>query len=207
MTIGTEPRTLADPTEVERRNAMLFQPHIAPLIEFVQQLRKRDTNEYPFFDPLDAGVNAEILFLFEKPGPMTVPKGRLSKSGSGFISRDNDDPTAEATFSFMEEAEIPRSKSVIWNTVPCWNGRRKILQNELEDGIRDLRSLLPLLPDVKKIVLVGRKAERAKSLIQRGSQYQVFTSAHPSPLVKASYREKWDLIPEQWRKAWHYSSN
>jgi hypothetical protein len=36
-------------------------------------------------------------------------------AGSGFISRDNDDPTAEATFHFMERAGIPRRDALIWN--------------------------------------------------------------------------------------------
>jgi hypothetical protein len=47
------------------------------------------------------------LFLFEKLGPMTAEAG-----GSGFISRNNDDPTAEATFRFMEQAKIPRKLSI-----------------------------------------------------------------------------------------------
>ena len=41
-------------------------------------------DEVPDFDPLDGGVEARALFLFEKPGRMTA-----GQSGSGFISRDN----------------------------------------------------------------------------------------------------------------------
>jgi hypothetical protein len=48
----------------------------------------------PDFDPLDGGVNAQVLFLLEKPGPMAAEDGK--RAGSGFISRDNDDGTAEA---------------------------------------------------------------------------------------------------------------
>jgi hypothetical protein len=62
--------------------------------------------EVPEFDPLDGGVEAQVLFLFEKPGPMTAELGGSKRSGSGFISRNNDDPTAEATFKvhrFLDE--------------------------------------------------------------------------------------------------------
>jgi hypothetical protein len=61
--------------------AALREPHIARLTDFVNSLRARDGNEYPYFDPADGGVNASILFLLEKPGPMTVPKGRGLREG------------------------------------------------------------------------------------------------------------------------------
>lgn len=76
----------------------------------------------PDFDPLDGGIAAEVLFLMEKPGPRTDNTGAKGHAGSGFISRDNDDPTAEAILRFMEEAGIARKRSILWNTVPWWNG-------------------------------------------------------------------------------------
>jgi hypothetical protein len=100
-------RAMRDPAVREARLAALHQPHIAPLTEFVHSLRTREGNEYPYFDPADGGVNASILFLLEKPGPMTVPKGRGLRQGSGFISRDNDDPSAKAS----PEAEAGSAES------------------------------------------------------------------------------------------------
>src|ERR1700740_40451 len=85
----------------------------------------------PNFDPLDGGVDAQVLFLFEKPGPMTV-----GDDGSGFISRKNDDPTAEATFEFMSRAGIPRHLTVTWNLIPWWNGTRKVTRLEIEDALK-----------------------------------------------------------------------
>jgi hypothetical protein len=96
LMVPDQPRTMRLPEVRSARLHALYQPHMAPLTEFVHQLRQRDRNEYPYFDPADGGVNASILFLLEKPGPMTVPTGRGRREGSGFISRDNDDPTAEA---------------------------------------------------------------------------------------------------------------
>jgi hypothetical protein len=49
----------------QRRRGMLTQPHIAPLTAYAAKLRQRYSVEVPEFDPLDGGVNAQLLFLFE----------------------------------------------------------------------------------------------------------------------------------------------
>jgi len=175
---------------------MLHMPHISPLTNFVEQLRLRRDAEYPYFDPLDGGTQASLLFLYEKPGPMTAADH--NPKGSGFISRDNDDPTAEATFWFMQEAGIPRTETVTWNVVPGWNGTRKISSGELLSGIRDFEELLLLLPRLSAIVLVGKKAASAKPLI---NSLPVYASDHPSPLVRARFPDRWRRIPEVWAQA------
>lgn len=118
------PRSMRDAAVRERRRAMLGDPHVKPLTDYVAKLLHSGSGEVPDFDPLDGGVNARVLFLFEKPGPMTAHGGK--RVGSGFISRNNDDPTAEATFEFMERADIPRKLTVTWNLIPWWNGTRKV---------------------------------------------------------------------------------
>lgn len=195
------PRSLASEAARAERLAALDQPHVAPLTDYVRALRNRDDQEYPYFDPADGGIGASLLFLFEKPGPMTVEKGRLNRSGSGFISRDNNDPTAENTFRFMKEAGIDRRTTVIWNTVPGWNGTRSITASELDAGITDLSRLLSLLQNLTTVVLVGRKSARAEQQVSCLGDYSIFKSAHPSPLVFASYFEQWRAIPLVWRQA------
>ena len=126
--------------------------------------------------------------------------------GSGFISRDNNDPTAEAIFGFMKEASLPRERTVIWNVIPGWNGTLRITPAELRDGINALESLLRLIPELRTIVLVGRKAERAKLLVEpRG--VRVFVSAHPSPQVRASRPDAWRAIPSIWAQAGSVAGN
>src|SRR5690242_12415653 len=91
------PRSMRDAGVRQRRRAMLTLPHVAPLTAYAAELRLRSSVEVPEFDPLDGGVDARVLFLLEKPGPMTADGSRFSgRSGSGFISRNNDDPTAAA---------------------------------------------------------------------------------------------------------------
>lgn len=189
------PRGLSSPDEALRRRALLGAAHMAPLRDFVLALRaERPQIEFPDFDPLDGGIKADILFLLEKPGP------KASSKGSGFISRDNGDPTAEATFRFMTQAGIPRERTVIWNVMPGWNGTIAIGPGELADGVRSLRTLLPLLPRLHTVVLVGRRAQKALPMVE-GLGHRVLQSAHPSPQVRAAFPEVWRAIPLQWAAA------
>ena len=185
---------LREPSEQERRHAMLSEPHISSLTAFASSLRQTDYY-VPDFDPCDGGVDADILFLFEKPGPKTAPP-----IGSGFISRDNDDPTAEATKSFMEQVGIDRARSVIWNVIPGWNQTISIKREELRDGFAKLDLLLPKLPNLKTIVLVGRKAQSAETVLARYG-FRIVRSYHPSRRVKHSMRDRWEAIPHEWAKA------
>ena len=85
-------------------------PHMIILKNYVEKLRKTNPKSYtPNFDPNDGGINAKILFLFEKPGRKTDP----SYGGSGYISLDNKDETARATKKFLKfkSASIIRDRS------------------------------------------------------------------------------------------------
>lgn len=192
-----KPRSLANAVAWAHRKTLLLQPHIAPLSQLAASLSAQGRGAVPQFDPLDGGVHAKALFLFEKPGPMTLETGSEKRPGSGFISRDNDDPSAEATFRFMEQAGIPRSVTVIWNVVPWWNGTRRITAAELRDGVASIDALVALLPELRSIMLVGRKSGHARSLLE-GRKIQLFESAHPSPIVRASRPHLWRAIPNQW---------
>jgi hypothetical protein len=169
---------------------MLDLPQVARLAAYVAELRQHGPpQEVPDFDPLDGGVDARALFLFEKPGPMTVE--------SGFISRNNDDATAEATFKFMKQAGIPRKLTVIWNVIPWWNGTRKVTRPELHQGVACVQELAKLLPRLCTVVMVGRNAGRARQHLE-SPNLVLIESYHPSPVVRATSRAKWDTIPFVW---------
>lgn len=101
-----------------------------------------------------------------------------TEGGSGFISRNNDDSTAHATFNFMRRARIPRSQTVIWNVIPGWNGTRRITRAELKKGLECLNELIAKLPNLRAVVLVGQKAARAKAYLKTTGLW-VITSDHP----------------------------
>ena len=56
---------------IQSRLARIFEPHISPLTAFVEAIRKETglVRKIPYFDPLDGGINAKCVFLFEAPGP------------------------------------------------------------------------------------------------------------------------------------------
>jgi hypothetical protein len=64
-----------------KREALRRDPKMKPLREFTDDLRARSGESVPNFDPDDGGIEAEVLFLFQDPGP-TV-------KDTDFISRDN----------------------------------------------------------------------------------------------------------------------
>lgn len=186
----------ANADEINRRIALLNQPHMIQLTQFVKQLRlKHPDGVVPDFDPLDGGINAKVLFLLEKPGPKTD----RNTGGSGFISRDNYDMTANATRVFLDKAGIRREDSVLWNLIPVWNNTIDTSANEINVGFKYLEELLLILKNVKVIVLVGKNAQKAYKLIDK-SKYHVIESLHPGPRVRASQRDKWFEISEEWAK-------
>jgi uracil-DNA glycosylase len=133
----------------------------------------------PDFDPWDGGIHAQVLFLLEAPGSKAV--------ASGFISRNNPDETAKNFFELNRDAGIPRKRTVTWNVVPWYIGDgariRAAKRQDVSTGTASLERLLTLLPSVRVIVLVGKKAQQASSLISRlRSDVRVFNSPHPSPL-------------------------
>jgi hypothetical protein len=193
-------RLLRSPAEVKARRAMLLAgPHMTALVRYATDLRaSRPGEEIPDFDPISGGKDAEILFLLEKPGPATSRKG----GGSGFISLDNDDPTAETVSGFYRDIGLDRRRTLHWNIVPGWNGTRKVTRDELKHGVEALSDLIDLLPKLRLVIFVGNRARRAEKLLRKlRPELRFAHSAHPSPIVRASNRAMWDAIPRQWAAA------
>lgn len=186
-------RALSNAAEIEKRRQQLHLPHMKEIQSYLEELRSRHVGSVPNFDPLDGGKNARILFLLEKPGPKAFK--------SGFISRDNNDSTAEAILNFMTQAQIPRGETLLWNVVPSWNGTTKVTGPELEFGMGCLNQLVELLPRLRSIVFVGRKAQRAIPLFSN-RKITLYSSFHPSPKNYALERNKWNSIPSVWAETW-----
>ena len=173
------PKILADSTAVAARYDQLSESHVAPLRDFVARLRIRLRRDLPDFDPWDGGTQAKVLYLLEAPGKRAV--------GSGFISRNNPDETAKNFFELNQDAGIDRRDTVTWNIVPWYigDGRRirAATNADILAGTESLGELLALLPKLRAIVLIGRKAQRAASHVARlRPDARIFASPHPSPL-------------------------
>lgn len=185
--------TLLDsPQAIARRRALLAQPLHAPLADFAAGLRGQVPGLVPDMDPLDGGTLARVLLLLEKPGP--------GAARTGFVSRDNASPTSAAIRAFLDEAGLPRGETLLWNTVPAWNGTIKVTGAEVRAGLAHLAALLPLLPRLDTVILVGARAARAEGLL-RGTGLRLLHSAHPSPQVRAAFPDRWASIPGIWSRA------
>jgi len=164
------------------RIGLLDEPHVAPLTAFVQDLRTSagPCAAIPDFDPWDGGVAAEVLFLLEAPGAKAVQ--------SGFVSRNNPDETAKNFFELNCQAGILRMRTIMWNVVPWYVGSgqriRPANSGDIAAGGAPLLQLLQLLPELRAVVFLGRKAERAEGAVATARpDLRRFKSPHPSPLV------------------------
>lgn len=175
-----EPKSLGSPDERRRRLAKLREPHIAPLTDFVERVRRERNcgEDFPFFDPSDGGVNARCLFVLEAPGPKAVK--------SGFISRNNPDESARNFFLLNQAAGLPRRLTVSCNIVPWFigeNGKiRQATQRDIDQGWPYLLELIDLLPELRLIVLVGGKAQRVRPRLEASDlAVPIMECPHPSP--------------------------
>lgn len=198
------PRSLRDPAELALRLKRIEEPHVAPLNRWVLSLRERlgDDAIVPWFDPADGGVNASLLWLLEAPGP----KATRERVGSGIISCNNNDGTAENTWQTRNEAGVDRGQVVHWNVIPYYLGSDTKIRAWDRDDIASvgplLGELLELLPGLKCVVLGGGAAASCwREHKPAGVNIRPFECPHPSPTnvnTRPGTRAK---IVDAWREA------
>jgi len=151
------------------------------LSSYVQQIRteKHLTDEVPDFDPNNGNEKAKYLFVLEAPGPRAVK--------SGYVTFDNPDLTAINFKSQLKAADVDRSEIAVWNIVPWYVGNedksriRAVKGAEVRQGIVYLLRLLPLLRNLRCIVLVGSAARRAHVALSTATNCHILSCHHPSP--------------------------
>ncbi len=180
------PRSLKhEKVRQERERLLQEQPRIQGLREFVELMRRetKQGENIPHFDPLDGGVKARCLFLFEAAGGKAIRDARTN--GSGFASRNNNDASAENFFRLNKEVGFDRTLTASWNIVP-WALRetgknRPPTPDEIKEGKKWLAKLIAKLPDLKVVVLCGDKAQKATAfLYEEHSNLCVLHAPHPS---------------------------
>jgi uracil-DNA glycosylase len=195
------PRANRDPRELQRKRQLLDAPHVAPLTDLVRALSAERGVTVPWFDPTEAATEARILMLFENPG-----RRADAAQGSGFISPDNDDKSAENMWGFLREAGIDRRRDVVaWNIVPWYLGDdRKIGEvraNDIAEARPALLRLLGLLPELRVVILFGRKAQAGWSRARPPSDALVLETPHPSGRWLNSHPEDRAVIVATLREA------
>jgi hypothetical protein len=189
--ISSAPRSLGVPTVLRQRLEMRHSSRTAaPLATWVEQLIVKRASaglnaEIPTFDPAEAGIEARVLLLMEAPGPMT--NALNARPGSGFISSDNNDATAENLWRARQAAGLVDG-TLLWNVVPWYLGRanKKPAVADLRDGADPLRELISLLPDLHTVVTLGIFPRRGWVRFGRpniGVGVRTIETWHPSQLA------------------------
>ncbi len=138
---------------LDERAAWLEEPHIAPLTEIVKRIRRETGARVPWFDPADAGVDARVLFLFQDPG-------RSGAAVSGYVSVDNDDPSARAIAQLRADAGLQRNEVIHWNAIP-WELERNPKVSDIADAQPYTDDLIDMLHRLQVVVAVGRWVQQA----------------------------------------------
>jgi len=177
------------------REDRLNDPHVRPLMDVVRDLRARGL-VVPNVDPNDGGVDARILVLLETPGPRAV--------GSGFVSRDNPDPSARNMGKILDEAGFARSDVLLWNVVPyCISTEtqsRHATTAHIREAIPACQAFIDCLPKLVAVVFGGRSAQRAQKSLRLQSGVVVFCTFHPgaqsynNPLCRAHIHETFHAV-------------
>ena len=131
-----------------------YDPHIEPVNRLVDELSTDDA-WMPYVSPLYGGVEARVLFLFQDPGPAT-----RAGHGSGMLSPENDDPSAEMFADCLAAADLDYPDVITWNAYPWYIfSQRRPSAAMLDEGGEPLRRLIELLPAVRSVCLAGRGSQ------------------------------------------------
>ena len=140
----------------------------------------------------------KVLFLLETPGT----KASVGK-GSGFISADNDDGTAENFFRMRDEVGLPRDQLVAWNIVPWYlpDGMRAghATRQDITEARPWLEKLMALLDrDLRLVVPMGMPARdgwmRVLATNPAIPLLPTLALPHPSPMNLHIQPESKDVI-------------
>jgi hypothetical protein len=175
-------RRMADPAfRTAQAQAADSDPHIAPINAFVAAISEPDPEGFvPRIAPHHGGTDARVLSVLRDPGPKTQV-GR----GSGFLSIENDDPTAERQTVLFAEHGIRDRHVLPWNAYP-WYINAAPIASEGRVGALVLVELVALLPDLEVVLLQGRDAERIwgyavelDPTLADGVRFPVIATIHP----------------------------
>ena len=129
----------------------------------------------PWFDPTGAGTAARILLLLEA-------RARGWRRALVFISPDNDDGNAQNMWEPLREVGMDRGREIVtWNAIPWYLGTGRAIRaarsSDIEEAHQARVELVALLPQLRVVVLLGKAAQRAWSLV--GVELRVPPAPHP----------------------------
>ncbi|MFP4514281.1 MAG: uracil-DNA glycosylase [Acidimicrobiales bacterium] len=160
-----------------------FDAHVAPINQLVDDLiEEREGSWMPYVAPLHGGVDAEVLLLYQDPGPMTSTE----LGGSGFLCSEDDDPSAELLADCLDAAGVEPARVVPWNSFPWFRSDQAGLSAaELVAGLDPLHRLLDGLPKVHTVVAHGTVAVESWRRFEKrfpdvAARYRALSTFHTS---------------------------
>jgi len=180
--------------------AQLYAPQVRALNKLVNDLGKGRPDKAPYVAPHYSATSARVMSLSSNPGPMAG-----GTSGSGFISCENDDPTAERMARVYEAVGLSTDQCVPWNAYPWYvhdaypNGLPATL---VEEGVDALVRALEVCPMVQVIVAHGGDAHRSARLLLKRSPLARTRGVHVIETLHTSNRAFAASPPVRARR-WH----
>jgi hypothetical protein len=184
---------MSDPQFRQRQLDGVRLPHIAPVNALVDELTDSGRQGWvPYLAPAYGGVAARVLCVLRDPGPKTNDE----LGGSGFLSPENDDPTARRFADLLDAAGIPVSEILAWNAYP-WYINTTPTATELEAGVEPLRRLLGILPRLRVVMLHGGSAQDGWRRLARqhpdlAAGFEVIPTYHTSNQAFIGTSEVWE---------------
>jgi len=190
-------RRMGDPEYREEQYANRYEGRVAPINRLIDELVEESGEWMPYVAPVYGGTEARLLTLFRDPGPKT----KVDK-GSGMLSLENDDQSAERFLTFFEEAGMQVDDLMTWNTYP-WYINRKPSTAEIDRGLDPLERIIALLPRLTVVMTHGGDAQNAWRRFERknpavAGKFLVIPTYHtskqalftPDPEVRAQREAK-----------------
>ncbi|GAA3677730.1 hypothetical protein GCM10023081_14990 [Arthrobacter ginkgonis] len=147
-------RNMSSPSYVKDAEARIHEENIQPVTLLCQELQDGvPGSRVPLVDPVHDVDDARIISLQIAPGPGT---------SSGFLSLENDDPTAARLAEVYEAAGLQPRHGILWNAYP-WElpaeAGMKLTLAQTKQGVRPFRRFLAEVPRVSAIVAHGGYAQ------------------------------------------------
>ncbi|PRY70497.1 hypothetical protein B0I08_101633 [Glaciihabitans tibetensis] len=161
------------------RDAQLSQA-FAPQVREVNQLcdalmAEKPDSTVPYIAPHHNAANARILSLYSNPGPARRPSPQ-----PGFLSGENDDPSAERMSQIYTTVGLSDADVMPWNSYP-WNVHESypngLPPQLVVDGLGPLKRMLELHPKIRAVVAHGSDAQRSMKLLATKKRFAEFSSA------------------------------
>jgi hypothetical protein len=164
-----------------------MESHVRPLNTLVTDWNEGG-RQVPWADPDSGGTTSRILFLHESPGPAAA-----AAHGSGVISPDNNDQTAQPFWRLSHLAGLDRTSYINWNVVPWYVSATRTAatptKRDASDALPYLHQFVSALTGLRVVVVMGGFAEHWWLQYLRQPESPVLpliTSPHPSASARRS---------------------